>query len=48
MKTVITGGAGFIGCNLAEFYARKGDSVVVVDNLSYGNKNYVVNAENNF
>src|SRR3989344_3100419 len=34
MKVSITGGAGFIGCNAAEFYAKKGDSVLIVDNLS--------------
>jgi CDP-paratose 2-epimerase len=33
MKIVITGGAGFIGSHLAEFYASK-DNVVVFDNLS--------------
>ena len=34
MKTIITGGAGFIGCNAASRYLRKGDNVVIVDNLS--------------
>jgi CDP-paratose 2-epimerase len=34
MKTIITGGAGFIGCNAASRYLRKGQQVVVVDNLS--------------
>jgi CDP-paratose 2-epimerase len=34
MKTIITGGAGFIGCNAASRYLRRGDEVVVVDNLS--------------
>lgn len=31
---LITGGAGFIGSHLAEYYALKGDRVVVIDNLS--------------
>lgn len=34
MKVLITGGAGFIGCNVALHYARKGHEVVVFDNLS--------------
>jgi CDP-paratose 2-epimerase len=34
MKTIITGGAGFIGCNAASRYLRRGEQVVVVDNLS--------------
>lgn len=31
---VITGGSGFIGCNLAESFLRDGKDVVIVDNLS--------------
>lgn len=31
---LITGGAGFIGCHLAEYYANKGNAVIVFDNLS--------------
>lgn len=34
MKTIITGGAGFIGSNAASRYLRRGDHVIVVDNLS--------------
>ncbi len=34
MKVLITGGAGFIGCNAASRYLRRGDKVVVVDDLS--------------
>jgi CDP-paratose 2-epimerase len=34
MKVIVTGGAGFIGCNLAIALARRGDSVVLADNLS--------------
>lgn len=36
MKFLVTGGAGFIGSNLAETLAKKGDEVIVVDNLSTG------------
>src|SRR5438045_4239726 len=34
MKTVITGGAGFSGCNVAAHAMRAGDQVVVLDNLA--------------
>jgi CDP-paratose 2-epimerase len=34
MKTIITGGAGFIGSNAASRYLRQGDDVIIVDNLS--------------
>ncbi|WP_349903556.1 NAD-dependent epimerase/dehydratase family protein [Parafrigoribacterium humi] len=36
MRTVITGGAGFIGGHLAEELLRRGDDVVVFDDLSTG------------
>ena len=34
MKILITGGAGFVGSHVAEYYARKGYEVVAFDNLS--------------
>lgn len=36
MKIMITGGAGFIGCNAARRFLQQGDEVIVVDNLSRG------------
>lgn len=36
MKVLITGGAGFIGSNLAEYLIRKGCKVKIIDNLSTG------------
>ena len=39
MKCLVTGGAGFIGSNLALELERQGHEVVVVDNLLSGNKN---------
>lgn len=36
MRILITGGAGFIGSHLSDFFIAKGDSVVVMDNLITG------------
>lgn len=36
MKTLITGGAGFIGSHLAELLIAQGHEVIVVDNLTSG------------
>lgn len=36
MNVLITGGAGFIGSNLASYHLERGDSVYVVDNMSTG------------
>ena len=36
MKYLITGGAGFVGSHLADALVARGDSVVVLDNLSTG------------
>lgn len=34
MRILITGGAGFVGSHAAEYYAKKGNQVIVYDNLS--------------
>ena len=36
MKLLITGGAGFIGSNLCEYFVHKGHEVICLDNLSTG------------
>ncbi len=36
MTSVVTGGAGFLGSHLVDALVRRGDDVVVVDNLSTG------------
>ncbi|RKX71218.1 SDR family NAD-dependent epimerase/dehydratase [candidate division WOR-3 bacterium] len=38
MRVLITGGAGFIGSHLVDFYLREGAEVVVVDNLITGSR----------
>jgi len=38
MKILLTGGAGFIGSNLADRLIARGDDVVIVDNLVTGQK----------
>lgn len=44
MKILITGGAGFIGSNTANTFAREGHEVVVLDNFSLGSKNHLISA----
>lgn len=33
MKILVTGGAGMVGSHTAEYYAQKGDEVIILDNL---------------
>jgi UDP-glucose 4-epimerase len=38
MKTLVTGGAGFIGSNLVDALVARGDNVAVIDNLATGKR----------
>lgn len=40
-KYLVTGGAGFIGSNLVDELIKRGNEVVIIDNLSSGEKKYI-------
>tara|TARA_B100000686_G_scaffold189860_1_gene196523 strand:- start:140 stop:457 length:318 start_codon:yes stop_codon:yes gene_type:complete len=41
MKIMVTGGAGFIGSHIVNEYINAGHDVVIIDNLSSGEKRFV-------
>jgi len=41
LKVLVTGGAGFIGSNVADGLLEKGYEVIIVDDLSNGKKENV-------
>ena len=41
MKYLVTGGAGFIGSNIVDRLMKEGHEVVVLDNLSSGNEDFI-------
>ena len=47
MKVLITGGAGFIGSHLCEYFINKKDNVVCVDNFLSGNKRNIAKISKN-
>ena len=42
MKSLVTGGAGFIGSNLVDLLVAKGHKVTVLDNFTTGRKSNLV------
>jgi nucleoside-diphosphate-sugar epimerase len=46
MRYVVTGGAGFIGSNIVDELVRRGESVVVVDDLSAGKEDNLTESRN--
>ncbi|MGI8544596.1 MAG: GDP-mannose 4,6-dehydratase [Aridibacter sp.] len=47
MKTLITGGAGFVGSHLADKLIKAGDQITVIDDLSTGRYENVAHLEGN-
>ena len=41
MRSLVTGGAGFIGSHLIDRLVKRGDEVVVLDNLSSGKEEFL-------
>jgi UDP-glucose 4-epimerase len=41
VRTLVTGGAGFIGSHIVDAVLRRGDQVMVVDDLSTGREENV-------
>jgi nucleoside-diphosphate-sugar epimerase len=42
MTTLITGGAGFIGANLAKLLTERNRSFIALDNYTSGNREYLM------
>lgn len=48
MRLLVTGGAGFVGCNLAKMAVSSGLEVTVIDDLSTGNKSNLAGVDLRF
>ena len=44
MKILVTGCCGFLGSHMVDFLLKNGHKVVGIDNLSTGNKKFIINA----
>ena len=42
MSILITGGAGYLGSHLTQYLLEKNEDVIVVDDLSTGNREFVL------
>ena len=47
MNVLITGGSGFIGSHLVDYHISRGDSVLVVDDLSTGSSRNLLHQKSN-
>ena len=45
MKSIVTGGAGFIGSHLVESLVKKNHKVIVIDNFKIGRKKNLENVK---
>jgi UDP-glucose 4-epimerase len=48
MKTLITGGAGFIGSAIISALKNEGYDIYVIDNLSFGNRDFIDISDDHF
>ncbi len=46
MKILVTGGAGFIGSHIAEYFSSEGYDVTILDNLATGHLHNIPNSDN--
>ena len=47
MRSIVTGGAGFIGSHLIDRLVSRGDEILVLDNLSSGKAEFLAHHTSN-